>query len=684
MSAEEDRALQANGDVRGSTSAGGVFLSYASEDAAAAEQIAAALQGTGIQVWFDKSELRGGDVWDRQIRRQIRECALFVALVSSHSDARKEGYFRREWRLAVERMADLAEDVPFLLPVVIDDTQEATARIPDRFREVHWARLSRGEATASLVDRVQKLLSPEPSRTNYVAAPATRQQVPGPRWSAPRRSPRTVPVAVAVVLLAVLAYFAIDKAWIPNRGAAFAPPPHSIAVLPFANESGDANQEYFSDGISEELLGALSRLKDLQVVARTSSFSFKHQDIDAVTIARKLNVGAILEGSVRRSGNTVRITVQLINGITGFQIWTQTYDRLLDDALKLQSEVATSVAQHLEIKLSGDQTAKLELGGTRNAAAYDAYLIGLQRYENAHDSERDYRDALAAFDRAIALDPNFALAYARRAASLDYIYIYPADPGARPSLKAQARAAAEHALALAPQLGEAHLVLAYTYYRGEPDLPAAAREYDQAVSLSPGNAWVQRGFAWFAAKLGHFDVAVSAARRAVSIDDRNWLTHEVLAEVLIEARRFREALSPLDEAGALSPGSHIVESLRWGVLIASGQLAQARANCESSSQPLDDDDRYACLAIVYYRLGRQADSDREVQKLRALVGDEGAYDLAVVYAQVGDKESALRWLSVAEQRHAFDLLGIKVDWGFDPIRNEPQFKAVVARMNFPP
>jgi len=158
----------------------------------------------------------------------------------------------------------------------------------------------------------------------------------------------------------------------------FTPPAHSVAVLPFVNMSGDAKQEYFSDGISEELLNSLSRLNDLQVAARTSSFSFKGKDVDVATIARKLNVGAVLEGSVRRARNTVRITVQLINAVTGFHIWSQTYDRNLTDILKLQTEVATAVAQQLEVRLVGDETAKFELGGTKNAAAYDAFLRAQQ------------------------------------------------------------------------------------------------------------------------------------------------------------------------------------------------------------------------------------------------------------------------------------------------------------------
>ena len=678
-----------------------VFLSYASQDAEAAQKICEALRISGIEVWFDQSELRGGDVWDQSIRKQIKSCALFLPVISHTTHDRREGYFRLEWKLAVDRCHLMDANLAFLLPVAIDDTRDDDERVPERFREVQWTRLPGGDTPPAFVERVKRLLSPELSQEPTGTAPATARVAAAPTTPKPvPASWRSKPALLATIAVVVLAlgYLAANRLVLSKHGAevgavpgsaaqsaaatAFNPPPHSIAVLPFLNMSGDANQEYFSDGVSEELLDALSRLKELQVVARTSSFSFKHQDLDASAIARKLNVGAVLEGSVRRSGRNVRIAVQLINGKTGFQIWGQTYDRVLDDALKLQSEVASTVAEHLKVKLTGEDSAKLALGGTGNAAAYDAYLFGLQRYEEAYASS-DYAAALAAFDRAIALDPDFALAYARRAATLAYIY-RSTDAGTRPQLKAQARAAAEHALALAPQLGEAHLVLAYTYYRGEPDLAAAAREYDQALALAPGSAWVQRGFAWFASFLGHFDVALRAARRAVTLDARNGRTHEVLAEVLISARRYREALGVLDDAIALLPGNHGIESHRPGALIASGQIERARATCESPAEAMDEDDRHGCLAMVYHRLGRQSEAAREMEKFKTIVGDGEPYAAAGLYAQLGNKEEALRWLAEAEQRHDLDLLSMKVDWYLDPIRNEPQFKAIEARMKFPP
>jgi TolB-like protein len=223
---------------------------------------------------------------------------------------------------------------------------------------------------------------------------------------------------LSVVGAGALAYLAIDKFWgakqpespptppaaPANAAAAFAPPPHSIAVLPFVNMSGDKEQEYFSDGLTEELLNSLAEINELQVAARTSAFSFKGKDTDIGTIARKLNVGAVLEGSVRRSGNTVRITTQLINAVTGFRLWSHSYDRDLGDVLKLETEIANAVASALKVSLLGDVATKIELGGTRNPAAFDAYLRALKDYQSIHDTG-GLEAVIAVFTEAIRLDP---------------------------------------------------------------------------------------------------------------------------------------------------------------------------------------------------------------------------------------------------------------------------------------
>jgi serine/threonine-protein kinase len=701
--AEGDGEEQTTADLPGMPD---VFISYASQNTGIANAVVAVLERGGLRCWIAPRDVTPGALYADEIIRSINGAKVMVVVLSGSAVA--SPHVGKE----VERASSKRRPIIALRT----DAAPLTTALEYFLSESQWIELS-AEGTeaafAKLVVAIRRHLAPDsvedPGHRRETARSAADLSAHLPSLGARARSRLSFPlVAISTLLAVTVAYLVVEhlslgkRITATNRDAGtsavtipttdtirdaaqpFAPPAHSIAVLPFVNMSGDANQEYFSDGISEELLDSLSRLNDLQVAARTSSFSFKGKDVDISTVAHKLNVGAVLEGSVRRSGNTIRITVQLINAVTGFHIWSQSYDRKLTDILKLQTEVATSVAQQLEVKLVGDEGTKIELGGTKNADAYDSYLRGLQQYEEAHATERDYRDALTAFDRAISLDPNYALAYTRRAAALDYIYRYPDDPNVRPAVLAQAHEAVERALALAPQLGEAHMVLAYTYSRGAPDLAAAAREYERAVALAPGSAWVQRGFGFFAAKLGHFELALAAARRAVSLDPQKALTRQVLAEVLIDARRYGEALTVLADAMVLSPGSHALESLIQGALVASGEIEKARMTCESPSTPLDDDDRYSCLALVYHKLGRQADAQRELEKFQAVTREDGEFGVAEIYAQWGDKPTALQWLARAERLHNFDLLSLRVDWALDPIRNEPQFKAIESRLHFPP
>ena len=506
-----------------------MFLSYASQDSEAAQRICEALRAAGIEVFLDQSELRGGDAWDQKIRHEIHDCALFIPLISEHTQKRLEGYFRREWKLAINRTHDMAEQKPFLVPVVVDTTRDQEAFVPDAFRAVQWTALPGGETPPAFVDRIKRLLSPELSPMSAVsgAAPAIRHLT-----RPTRRSKPMLLAAITIVVFAALAYFVAGKFWIPKfltpAAAAFAPPPHSIAVLPFANMSGDKDQEYLSDGLTEELLNSLAGINELQVAARTSAFSFKGKDTDIGTIARKLNVGAVLEGSVRRSANTVRITAQLINAVTGFHLWSKTYDRDLGDVLRLQTEIATAVASALKVTLLGDVAAKVELGGTRNAAAFDAYLRALKAVQSRHDDAKDIPAVIADYTEAIRLDPNFALAYAGRSFALTaYASVVASGAAVREGFD-KAESDARRAIALAPELPQAHLALGSIFETATFDFSQAREEYERAAALAPGNAQALRFSGAFAATMGHFDVGIAAARRAVVLDPLARNSHLVL------------------------------------------------------------------------------------------------------------------------------------------------------------
>jgi TolB-like protein len=350
---------------------------------------------------------------------------------------------------------------------------------------VQWTRLPEGETPPAFVERVQRLLFPEMLTASRKSTSAASTAAPAiqERARASRRSKPVLLAAVALVVLVALAYVVIDRFGIskhPAAAAAFDPPPHSIAVLPFVNMSADKEQEYFSDGLTEEILNSLARINELQVAARTSAFSFKGKDVNVGIIGRQLNVGAVLEGSVRRSANTVRITAQLINAITGFHLWSQTYDRDLGDMLKLQTEIADAVAGALKVRLLGDTAAKIELGGTHGPAALDAYLRGLKASSTAHDGE-ELQTAIDAYTEAIRIDPNYALAFASRSIALGTYGAYFAKVPESRMVFDRAHSDAQKAIALAPELADGHLAQANATEFGSLDFERAAEEYQRAM-----------------------------------------------------------------------------------------------------------------------------------------------------------------------------------------------------------
>jgi len=662
-----------------------VFVSYASQDVAVANSVVEALERQGIRCWIAPRDVTPGEFYAGVIVHAI-DATKTTALILSENAADSPHVAREVERAASKRHPVISLRI---------DRAPLPADLEYFLNTSQWLDASEGEPSRmfpKLVGAVHKALGGSTTGSgNASTSPPVHVEGPASRRSFNR------PLAVVVGLIVIgTCAFAVDKFWVskhvateksvtvPSAAVAFAPPPHSIAVLPFVNMSGDASQEYFSDGITEELLNSLSRLNELQVVARTSSFSFKGQNVDVSTIAHKLNVGSILEGSVRRAGNTVRITVQLIDAVSGFHLWSQTYDRTLNDILKVQTDVATSVAHQLEVNLIGDETGKIEMGSTKNPSAFDAYLRGTHLLSRGDTDETGSREAVMAFDQAVALDPSYALAHAGRAAALANLAIFNAKPEERAGLREQAKGAAEHAVVLAPQLGRAHLVLAELHAFLLLDYAGATPEFDRAIALSPGTAAVLEAFAGFSGQLGHFEAAVQSAQRALRLDPQDVEAYIGLGQVFYYARRYDEALATLQHADALVPHSHYIQALVTMAVFASGKTQQTQQLCETAATPLDEDFRHHCLAEVYHLLGRQADAERHLAALKALNGDSSAYGYALIYAQWGDKAESLRWLNTAQRLHSPGLQSLRVDWELDPIRNEPEFKAIEARMNFPP
>jgi adenylate cyclase len=456
----------------------------------------------------------------------------------------------------------------------------------------------------------------------------------------------------------------------------FRPPAHSVAVLSFVNLSGDPKEDYFSDGLSEELLHVLTRVEGLRVAARTSSFSFKSKDVDIPTVGRRLNVGAVLEGSVRKSGERVRITAQLINAITGFHFWSHTYDREIKDILALQTEIASAVAGALEITLLAN-TGTLAVGGTRNAQAYDAYLRG--RYGESVQDEAGLRTSLAALDEAIALDPNYAKAQAFRADVLMQISgMYTLDPKEKERLNAEARASADKAVKMAPKLGLAHSTLGTVLASTTSDYAAIDAAYKRSIALEPNNAELLLGYASYAALFGRPD-ALAAAKRVVSLDPLRVGAQANLGVVLFYARRHDEAAAAFREAARL--GNNRL-NINW---MGQNELAAGRPDAALPLCERDPDFWYdqVCLAMTYHALKRPEDATRMLKRMQAAQGDGAAYQYAEVYAMWGETGEALKWLTKAVELGDGGLLAIKTDPFLDPLRKLPEFQAIVSKLDLP-
>ena len=322
-----------------------VFLSYAREDTAAARRIADALRAFGVEVWLDQSELRGGDTWDATIRQRIKECALFLAVISANTQRRREGYFRREWNLAVERTLDMAHGTPFLVPVVVDDTPESKALVPEQFMRVQWSRLPQGVPDPQFVGQLKRLLAPAASFTSpplQPHSPARDARAPSPKKP---RLPRWAWAALAVAVIS--GAIALWPARKPSA-AALKANDKSIAVLPFANLSDERENAHFADGVHEDIFINLAPARGLRVVSGASVMQYRDKRPSMRQIGETLNVAFVLEGSVRGRGSKVHLTVRLIDARTDEHVWAKSFNPDLSDIFAAQNELAKEIAAQLK------------------------------------------------------------------------------------------------------------------------------------------------------------------------------------------------------------------------------------------------------------------------------------------------------------------------------------------------
>ena len=545
------------------TSARAVFLSYAREDAEPVRRIADALRAFGVEVWFDQNELRGGDAWDTKIRTQIRTCTLCLPIISATTQARGEGYFRREWKFAVERTHDMAAGVPFLLPVVIDDTPESEALVPEEFMRVQWTRLPNGVLTPQFIEQVKKLLDGKaqpavrsrPTERGEGTPPPKKKSIPGWTWGAL--------TAVAVGVAAAIGIFRkAEPVPVPPPAPAVeakpaAPAPRlsdkSIAVLPFTNMSEEKDSAFFTDGMHEDILTNLALVRELRVVSRTSVMSYRGTQKPMKQIAQELGVTYILEGSVRRVGNKVRVTGQLIHAASDEHVWAQAYDRDLTDIFTIQSELSRQIAAALQAALSPEEKAFLARKPTDNPAAYDAYLKGRgTRNRSPTGSRAALQSAEESFRTAVELDPNFAAAWGELAVVHALRIFWGLD--ASPARRAQGDAAIAQAVRLAPEAPDiGRLIGTYAYYANR-DYARATEQYEKAIRLQPNDPTGYISLGLIQRRQGRWTESLANMRKAVELDPGNISYVRNLLSAASYCRRWDEILTMQQRLVALLPG----------------------------------------------------------------------------------------------------------------------------------
>jgi len=461
-------------------------------------------------------------------------------------------------------------------------------------------------------------------------------------------------------------------------GAGGAP---TVAVLPFRNFSADPENEFFTDGITEDVITSLSKVRSLKVISRTSVMAFKSRELSLGEIGKTLGAGAILEGSVRRAGNRVRIVAQLVDARTDENLWAETYDRELTDIFAIQTDVALQIAGALRAELSPDERNRLEKKPVRNVRAYQLYLQG--RYAYFQWTDDSYAQALALLEQAVAEDPELALAHV----SLALIYSeLGAGQGAgliEPTVAyGKAKAAVEKALELDPELGDAHGVSATLRFMCDYDWTGAEAEFRLALKLSPGSADIYDRYGWFCSALERYDESIRLVKRAQELDP---LAHRTdLSNELLRAGRYQEALDLAAAAVALDPRLTRGHALSGWAHMMLGHHEEGVAALERAAALSPDSTLYqAQLGQALAMSGRAEDAREILRKMHALAGRRyvAPYHFAYVHTGLGEQDAALDWLEKAYDQKAGAIYGIKGSFLFLGLRSHPRFQGLLRKMN---
>lgn len=601
---------------------------------------------------------------------------LLALVENSGHVIKKDDLMKRVWPDAIVEEVNLAKNVSTLRQAIEGNGQQYIETVPKLgYRLIVKARIIGELQPEPITD--QRAAAAGPSVAPIEAT--TKRAVPELTAKAKKG---VIVIGLAVVALVGLAV----GVWLLRQKLAEARPIRSLVILPLTNLSGDASQEYFVDGITEELtteLAKLAKAEPLRVISRTTAMRYKNTAHAVPEIGRELHVDAVLEGAVMRSGDRVRITAQLIRAADDEHIWAQSYDRDLIDALTVQGEIAQDIAKQIKLQISPVEQARRLRRATPSAEAQDAYLRG--RYEWNKRSHPSLLKARTLFQQAIDKEPSYALAWAGLA---DTEYLITANALLMPPSEGMPRskAAAQRALELDDSLGEAHMSLAMVTYAYDRNWPAAEREYRRGLQLSPNYATGHQFYGIGLSSQGRFEEAISEERRAVELDPLSQIINANLARILYYARRYDEAAAVCREAIAVDPNYALNHQMLALVLLEQGHKDEALKEVLAARQLSPDfTGPLVTLVAAYARSGKKKEALAAIQELRQMAQERGGYMaphyFAMAYAELGQMDLAFRWLDKAidEERSPFMML-LNVTPEFDALRGDPRFDAEVKRM----
>jgi TolB-like protein/Flp pilus assembly protein TadD len=642
-----------------------VFVSYASHDADVAQKACSALEAAGFRCWIAPRDVIPGTLYADGIVGAIDESRILVLILSK--DAVASAHVGKELERATSKRHPI---IALRL-----DTAPLTRAFEYFLNESQWIEGGASDpAIAKLVDAVGQHLAP--------GTVAGQTHTSFPRTAARAAMPQRVWVIAAVVVAVLLAgaYFLVDQAQRSKHettaGTAVISD-KSIAVLPFTDMSEKKDQEYFADGMAEEIINLLVKIPGLKVISRTSSFQFKGKNPDLQSIATQLGVAYVLQGSVRKSGDHLRVTAQLIDSRNGTQLFSQTYDRDLSDVLKMQDEIAASLVRTLQIQVSGE--AVVSRPALRNTEAYTVYLQGLHAF-NRFDPQ-GLEQAAQDFQQAVDLDPSFADARVWFAITNYSMGAFGFVPSASTtSAFEQARQSAELALKLDPNVATAHAVLGLVDLN-EGNWASADQELQLARALVPGDYGIIVLAEAQAMTMGRWDDALKHANARLERDPLDPIGYVRLSAVQLRRGRLAEAETAMRRALEISPTFGFAHYNLGVVLLA---RAEPDAALKEFTKDSIDGARLKGTAMAYFALGRRSESDTALAEwLQESATSHFPFSVAELYAFRRQSDAAFKWLDVAFEQKDTNILNAKSSVLLDSLHGDPRYAALLKKMNLP-